>query len=94
MDELIMVLANRDLRIEYLGVSQLRLLANNARTHSKKQVRQIADSIKSFGFTNPVLVDDAGAILAGHGKVAAAKLLGISRTTLWERMRRFGLTAE
>jgi hypothetical protein len=49
----------------------------NARTHSKKQVRQIAASIERFGFTNPVLVDADNNILAGHGRVEAAKLLGI-----------------
>lgn len=49
----------------------------NARTHSKKQVRQIANSIERFGFTNPVLVDEAGTILAGHGRIAAAQLLGL-----------------
>jgi ParB-like chromosome segregation protein Spo0J len=48
----------------------------NARTHSPKQVRQIAGSIKSFGFTNPVLIDDQRRILAGHGRVAAARQLG------------------
>lgn len=50
----------------------------NARTHSKKQVRQIANSIERFGFTNPVLVDETGSILAGHGRIAAAKLLGLT----------------
>jgi ParB-like chromosome segregation protein Spo0J len=50
----------------------------NARTHSKKQIRQIAASIERFGFTSPVLVDDGGRILAGHGRVAAAKLLGLA----------------
>ena len=52
--------------------------ARNARTHSKKQIRQMADSIRKFGFTNPVLIDEAGTILAGHGRVAAAKLLGMT----------------
>jgi DNA methylase/ParB-like nuclease domain len=52
--------------------------AGNARTHSRKQVRQIADSIKRFGFTNPVLVDDKGMIIAGHGRVEGAKLLGLA----------------
>ncbi|WP_415178291.1 site-specific DNA-methyltransferase [Parasphingorhabdus sp.] len=47
------------------------------RTHSKKQVRQIADSIQRFGFTNPVLVSDVGEIIAGHGRVEAAKLIGM-----------------
>ena len=49
----------------------------NARTHSKKQIRQIADSIERFGFTNPVLIDDANMILAGHGRIEAAKRLGL-----------------
>ena len=52
--------------------------ARNARTHSKKQIRQIADSIRTFGFTNPVLIDAANTILAGHGRVEAAKLLGMA----------------
>jgi DNA modification methylase len=51
----------------------------NARTHSKKQVRQIAASIERFGFTNPVLIDGDNAILAGHGRVEAAKLLRIQQ---------------
>lgn len=49
----------------------------NARTHSKKQIRQIADSIGRFGFTNPVLIDEHDCILAGHGRVQAAGLLGM-----------------
>lgn len=60
------------------SVSGLRPYANNARTHSKKQVKQIADSIQRFGFSNPVLVSDDGEIIAGHGRVAAAKLLGLA----------------
>ena len=50
--------------------------AGNARTHSKKQLRQIATSIGRFGFTNPVLISENGEILAGHGRVEAAKSLG------------------
>lgn len=50
----------------------------NARTHSKKQISQIAKSIEEFGFTNPVLIDSAGQIIAGHGRVAAAKQLGMA----------------
>lgn len=53
----------------------LRRNQRNARTHSKKQIRQIAESIDRFGFTVPVLVDSDGVILAGHGRVEAAKLL-------------------
>ncbi|TNE42008.1 MAG: DNA methylase N-4 [Alphaproteobacteria bacterium] len=49
--------------------------ARNARTHSKKQIRQIADSIEAFGFTNPILVDRTGGVIAGHGRLEAARLL-------------------
>jgi DNA modification methylase len=58
-------------------VSRLRPYPRNARTHSKKQIRQIADSIKRFGFTNPILIGDDNEIIAGHGRVEAAKLLGM-----------------
>ena len=58
-------------------VDLLKPYHRNARTHSKKQIRQIASSIERFGFTNPVLVTDDGEIIAGHGRVEAAKLLGM-----------------
>ena len=57
-------------------ITSLRPYERNARTHSKKQVKQIAASIERFGFTNPVLVSDDGEIIAGHGRVEAARLLG------------------
>src|SRR6516162_7766173 len=65
------------MRVETTPVCELRPHPNNARTHSRKQVKQIAKSIEKFGFCNPVLVDDAKQIIAGHGRVEAAKLLGI-----------------
>ena len=52
--------------------------ARNSRTHSDEQVAQIAASIREFGFTNPVLVDAAGGIVAGHGRVMAAQHLGMA----------------
>ncbi len=67
----------RDLKVEYREIASLNLCARNPRTHSRKQIRQIADSISEFGFTNPVLIDDDGRIIAGHGRIEAAKLLGI-----------------
>jgi DNA modification methylase len=63
--------------IEYMPPEALKPNPRNIRTHSKKQIRQIADSIKAFGFTTPALVDETGTLLAGHGRVAAAKLLGL-----------------
>ena len=65
------------MKIENTAVRELRPHPNNARTHSRKQIRQIAKSIEKFGFCNPVLVDDAKQIIAGHGRVEAAKLLAL-----------------
>ena len=62
--------------IKELSITSLKPYARNARTHSRKQVKQIAASIERFGFTNPVLVSDEGEIIAGHGRVEAAKLIG------------------
>ena len=55
-------------------VDRLVPYANNARTHSKKQIKQIAESIRRFGFCNPVLVSEDDTIIAGHGRVEAAKM--------------------
>ena len=68
-----------DLHIEYLPLGSLKPYPRNARTHSQKQIRQIADSIKTFGFTNPLLIDKDGMILAGHGRLEAARLLGMAK---------------
>src|SRR5262245_48670630 len=65
------------MQIEYTPARELRPHPNNARTHSTKQIRQIAKSIKQFGFCNPILVDDAKHIIAGHGRWEAGKLLGL-----------------
>ena len=59
-------------------ITELKPYPKNARTHSPKQIHQIAKSIKTFGFTNPVLVDKDNCILAGHGRVEAAKLAGLT----------------
>src|SRR5882672_9066993 len=67
------------LSIEYRSTSQLSSRANNPRTHSKKQITQIANAIRRFGFTNPVLVDDTNGIVAGHGRVEAAKAVGLDQ---------------
>src|SRR5947208_3215933 len=63
--------------IEHVSVRSLRPYPHNARRHSKGQIKQIADSITRFGFNNPVLIADNGEIVAGHGRLAAAKLLGL-----------------
>lgn len=66
-----------DLAIDYLPLAGLTPYARNARTHSPAQVAQLVASIREFGWTNPVLVDEAGGIIAGHGRVMAAQQLGI-----------------
>ena len=64
-------------KIEWLSVETLIPYAKNARTHSDEQVAQIAGSIKEFGFNNPVLIDKESSIIAGHGRLLAARKLGM-----------------
>jgi len=66
------------LSIDYLSTADLLPYAMNSRTHSDDQVAQIAASIKEFGFTNPILIDDAAGIIAGHGRLMAAKRLNLT----------------
>lgn len=63
--------------IEYQAIDDLIPYARNSRTHSPEQIQQIAASIREFGFTNPVLIDDAGGIIAGHGRVMGAREVGL-----------------
>jgi hypothetical protein len=65
-------------RIETVSVKDLKPNSRNARTHSKRQIKLIADSLKAFGFVNPILIDQDGMIVAGHGRVAAAKRVGMT----------------
>lgn len=70
------------MKIEQLAVEVLIPYALNSRTHDDAQVAQIAASIREFGFTNPVLIDAKGGIIAGHGRVLAARKLGLSNSTI------------
>lgn len=65
-------------KVETLSLSVLVPYANNPRSHSKKQIRQIAKSIGRFGWTNPILIDGDGGVIAGHGRLEAARLLGLA----------------
>lgn len=65
-------------KLEHLPLDGLIPYAQNARTHSEAQVSQIAGSIREYGFTNPVLISDDGTIIAGHGRVMAARQLGMA----------------
>jgi ParB-like chromosome segregation protein Spo0J len=66
----------RDLEVEHLPIADLKLDPRNPRRHSDLQVRQIAESIKSFSFNVPVLVDGKNLVVSGHGRVLAARKLG------------------
>lgn len=70
---------NKNLEIEYRDSSGLIPYVNNSRTHSDEQVSQVAASIQEFGFTNPILIDEKGGIIAGHGRLMAAKKLGLAK---------------
>jgi ParB-like chromosome segregation protein Spo0J len=61
-----------------VALDQIKPHPRNTRTHSKKQIRQIADSIRAVGFASPVLIDETGVLLAGHGRLEAARLLGLT----------------
>ncbi len=80
-----------EIKIDYLQYSTLQPYPRNSRTHSKKQIRQITDSIRQFGFTNPLLIDSQNMILAGHGRLLAAKMLGIDQVPC---VRLEGMTAD
>ena len=67
------------MKIETIRIDALIPYARNSRTHSDEQVAQIAASIREFGFTNPVLIDVDGGIIAGHGRVLGARKLGMDR---------------
>jgi ParB-like chromosome segregation protein Spo0J len=76
--------AGLGLQIEHRPLDVLIPYARNSRTHSDKQVALIAGSISEFGFTNPVLVDGANGIIAGHGRVMAARKLGLATVPVIE----------
>lgn len=78
------------LAVSYRPVNDLTPYAKNSRTHSERQVEQIAASIKEFGFTQPILVDGNNGVIAGHGRLMAARLIGMDEVPVIELS---GLTA-
>ena len=69
-------------RMEWAPIANIRPNPKNPRTHSKKQIRQIAASIRKFGFLNPLIVDDENTILAGHGRLEGARLEGMAQVPI------------
>lgn len=65
------------MEIVYKKINELKPYENNSRTHDESQIKQICESIKEYGWTNPVLIDEKGMIIAGHGRVEAGKKLNI-----------------
>ena len=83
-DPLADVSATYRLEVTYRPLAALTPDARNARTHSKKQIEQISASIRAFGFTNPILADPEGNIIAGHGRLRAAKELNLNEVPVIE----------
>ena len=87
-----------NLHIEQVAVSELRPNPRNARVHSAKQLHQIKASIEAFGFNNPLLIDKDNLVIAGHGRLEAARLVGLQTVPVLriehltpEQMRMFAL---
>ena len=70
---------NKDLNIVYKPIKELKPYKKNAKKHSKEQVEQIANSIKEFGFTQPVIIDKNNCVVAGHGRILGAKKAGLKQ---------------
>lgn len=88
------------LKIQYKPIESLAPYEKNARTHTEEQIKQIVESIKEFGWTNPILIDEKSGIIAGHARLGAAKLLGyidvpcIDLTGLSDAQRRAYIIAD
>jgi ParB family chromosome partitioning protein len=74
----------RQLAVEYRDIDSLIPYVRNARTHSDTQIAQLAASLREFGWTNPVLVDGENGVIAGHGRLLAARKLGLDRIPVIE----------
>lgn len=74
-------------KVEKVHIDKLIPYARNSRTHSEEQVSQIAASIKEWGWTTPVLVDEDGGLIAGHGRVMAARKLGIEEVPIMKPVK-------
>src|SRR5574340_1010850 len=72
------------LRVEYRKIETLIPFARNPRTHSEAQIAKLASSIVEFGWTQPILVDGANGVIAGHGRLAAARKLGLDEVPVIE----------
>ena len=67
-------MSNKQIKIEYTALENLNPYKGNPKVHDEKQIQQIAKSIERFGFNNPILIDEKSEVIAGHGRLLAAKL--------------------
>ena len=72
-------MGNKELNITYRPIKELKPYKKNAKKHNKEQVEQIANSIKEFGFTQPVIIDKYDCVVAGHGRILGAKKAGLKQ---------------
>src|SRR5690349_20111446 len=77
--------ASQDLTSTSYPIERIRPNTRNARTHSKSQIRMVAESIKTFRWTFPILLDSSDRIIAGHARFEAAKLLGLTEVPVIRR---------
>jgi ParB/Sulfiredoxin domain len=78
MNKASFIAAQSRLAVTYRAISDLIPDPRNARTHPRRQIEQLKKSIEAFGFTNPILADPEGRIIAGHGRLQAARAMGFS----------------
>ena len=71
-----------DIKIQSLGIEKLKDNERNTRVHSDEQIEQIVASINEFGFTNPILIDEKNVLLAGHGRLLAARKIGLKKVPI------------
>src|SRR5215208_3014159 len=72
-------LPTRQLSVVYRPISDLKPDPRNARTHPKRQIEQLCSSLRQFGFTNPILIDEQSVLIAGHGRLRAAREIGLTQ---------------
>lgn len=85
------VLKEKKMKVEFAPIATIKPYDRNARIHSDGQIQQLCDSITEFGFTNPILVDETGTILGGHGRLTAALKMGLTQVPV---IRILHLTAD
>ena len=77
-----MIFSSSTLAVEYVSLLSLIPCANNASQHSKPQIGKLVASLREFGWTNPIIVDERGNVLCGHGRLMAARQMGLTEVPI------------